>query len=104
MCSSYKVINIIKKSDISNRELSIFLNNISKEALVDYLIFSRLPINPNKISKNKMIELIINDRVLTANNDIDMLAIDVNKLNVFSKQILLLNSFNRLIIKLLKGQ
>ena len=51
-----------------------------------------------------MIELIINDRVLTANNDIDMLAIDVNKLNVFSKQILLLNSFNRLIIKLLKGQ
>ena len=80
MCSSYKVINIIKQSNISNHELSIFLNNISKEALVDYLIFSRLPINPNKISKNKMIELIINDRVLTANNDIDMLAIDVNKI------------------------
>ena len=80
MCSSYKVINIIKQTDISNYELSIFLNNISKEALVDYLIFSRLPINPNKISKNKMIELIINDRLLTANNDIDMLATDVNKL------------------------
>ena len=81
MCSSYKVINIIKQNDISNHELSIFLNNISKEALVDYLIFSRLPTNPNKISKNKMTELIINDRVvLTANNDIDMLAIDVNKL------------------------
>ena len=81
MCSSYKVINIIKQTDISNYELSIFLNNISKEALVDYLIFSRLPTNPNKISKNKMTELIINDRVvLTANNDIDMLAIDVNKL------------------------
>ena len=80
MCSSYKVINIIKQSDISNHELSIFLNNVSKEALVDYLIFSRLPINPNKISKNKMIELIINDRVLTTNNDTDMLAIDVNKL------------------------
>ena len=75
MCSSYKVINIIKQSDISNHELSIFLNNISKEALVDYLIFSRLPINPNKISKNKMIELIINDRVLTTNNDIDMILI-----------------------------
>ena len=80
MSSSYKIINIIKQSNISNYELSIFLNNISKEALVDYLIFSRLPINPNKISKNKMIELIINDRVLTANNDIDMLATDVNKL------------------------
>ena len=59
MCSSYKAINIIKQSDISNHELSIFLNNISKEALVDYLIYSRLPINPNKISKNKMIEIII---------------------------------------------
>ena len=80
MCSSYKVINIIKQNDISNYELSTFLNNISKEVLVDYLIFSRLPINPNKISKNKMIELIINDRVLTTNNDIDMLPIDVNKL------------------------
>ena len=80
MCYSYKVISIIKQNDISNYELSIFLNNISKEALVDYLIFSRLPINPNKISKNKMIELIINDRVLTANNFIDMLAIDGNKL------------------------
>ena len=80
MCSSYKVINIIKQSDISNHELSIFLNNKSKEALADYLIFSRLPINPNKTSKNWMIELIINDRVLTANNDIDMLAIDVNKI------------------------
>ena len=81
MSSSYKIINIIKQSNISNYELSIFLNNISKEALVDYLIFSRLPTNPNEISKNKMTELIINDSVvLTANNDIDMLAIDVNKL------------------------
>ena len=76
MCYSYKVISIIKQNDISNYELSIFLNNISKEAQD----ISRLPINPNKISKNKMIELIINDRVLTANNFIDMLAIDVNKL------------------------
>ena len=32
-----------------------------------------------------MIELIINDRVLTANNGIDMLAFDVNELNIFSK-------------------
>ena len=76
MCYSYKVISIIKQNDISNYELFIFLNNISKEPQD----ISRLPINPNKISKNKMIELIINDRVLTANNFIDMLAIDVNKL------------------------
>ena len=83
--SSYKVTNIIRQSDISNHELSIFLNNISKEALDDYLIYSRLPINPNKISKNKMIEIIINDRVIQANNDIDMLAVNVNKLNVYNK-------------------
>ena len=85
MCSSNKAINIIRQNDISNHELSIFLNNISKEALVDYLIYSRLPINPNKISKNKMIEIIINDRVTQANNDTDMLAVNVNKLNVYNK-------------------
>ena len=85
MCSSYKAINITKQSNISNHELSIFLNNISKEALTDYLIYSRLPINPNKISKNKMIELIINERMLAVDNDIDMLSIDINKLKVYGK-------------------
>ena len=85
MCSSYKAINIMRQSDISNHEFSIFLNNISKAALVGYLIYSRLPINPNKISKIKMIEIIINDRAIYVNNDIDMLAVDVNKLNVYNK-------------------
>ena len=32
-----------------------------------------------------MIEIIINDRVIQANNDIDMLAVDVNKLNIYNK-------------------
>ena len=32
-----------------------------------------------------MIEIIINDRVIQANNDIDMLAVDVKKLNVYNK-------------------
>ena len=64
MCHSYKAINIIKQSDISNHELSIFLNNISKD---------------------KMIEIIINDRVIQTNNDIDMLSVNVNKLNVYSR-------------------
>ena len=85
MCSSYKAINIIRQSERSNHGLSIFSNNISKEALVDYLIYSRLPINPNKISKNKMIEININDRAIYANNDIDMLTVDANKLNVYNK-------------------
>ena len=80
MNPSYKAIKIIKQSNISNHELAIF--NISKEALVDYLIYSRLPINPNKLLKNKIIKLIINDRVFNVNNDIDMLSIDVNKLKI----------------------
>ena len=81
MCSSYKAIDIIRQSD----NISKILNNISKEALVDYLIYSRLPINPNKISNNKMIGIIINDREKQANNDIDMLAVKVNQLNVYNK-------------------
>ena len=32
-----------------------------------------------------MIQIIINDRVIQANNDIDMLAVNVNKLNVYNK-------------------
>ena len=88
MCSSNKAMNIIRQNDISNHELSIFLNNISKEALVDYLIYSKLPSNPNKISKNKIIEIIINARAIQANYDIDMLAVDVNKLNVSNKELL----------------
>ena len=85
MCSSCKAINKIRQSERSNHGLSIFSNNISKEALVDYLIYSRLPINPNKISKNKMIEININDRAIYANNDIDMLTVDANKLNAYNK-------------------
>ena len=32
-----------------------------------------------------MIEIIINDTVIHANDDIDMLAADVNKLNVYGR-------------------
>ena len=32
-----------------------------------------------------MIETIINDRAIQANNDIDILAADVNKLNAYNK-------------------
>ena len=32
-----------------------------------------------------MIEIIINDRMIQANNDIDMLAVDVKKVNVYNK-------------------
>ena len=32
-----------------------------------------------------MVEIIINDRAIQANNDIDMVAVDINKLNVCNK-------------------
>ena len=32
-----------------------------------------------------MVEIIINDRAIQANNDIDMVAVDINKLNVYNK-------------------
>ena len=32
-----------------------------------------------------MIEIIINDRVIQGNNDIDMLTVNVNKLNLYNK-------------------
>ena len=40
MCCSHKTIRILKESYISNHEVSIILNNISKETLTDYLVCS----------------------------------------------------------------
>ena len=68
MCCSHKTIRILKESYISNHELSIILNNISKETLTDYLVCSISPINPDKLSKNKIIELIIKDKMCADNN------------------------------------
>ena len=68
MCCSHKTIKILKESNISNHELSIILNNKSKEKLTDYLVYSISPINPDKLSKNKIIELIIKDKMCTDNN------------------------------------
>ena len=68
MCCSHKTIRILKESYISNHEVSIILNNISKETLTDYLVCSIWPINPDKLSKNKIIELIIKDKMCTDNN------------------------------------
>ena len=68
MCCSHKTIKILKESNISNHELSIILNNKSKEKLTDYLVYSISPINPDKLSKNKIFELIIKDKMCADNN------------------------------------
>ena len=49
MCCSHKTIKILKESNISNHELSIILNNKSKETLTDYLVYSISLINPDKL-------------------------------------------------------
>ena len=41
MTPSHKAITLIKQSDMTKEQLTIFLPNISKEALLDYLIESK---------------------------------------------------------------
>ena len=63
------------------KKLKAFINTLRLDGY-----HKRNKINTDKISKKKMIEIIINDRAtIHANNDIDMLAVDVNKLNVYNK-------------------
>ena len=54
MPSSYFAISLIKQSNISKEQLAIFLFNISKEALHDYLNESKTLKNQHKLTKNKM--------------------------------------------------
>ena len=68
MSSSYYAVSLIKKSNMSKEQLAIFLLNISKEALCDFLIESGILNKPTNLTKNKMIELIINDGILTTGN------------------------------------
>ena len=53
-----------------NEWLAIFLLNVSKEALFDFLNESRLLNKPTNLTKNKMIELFTNDWVITTGNSI----------------------------------
>ena len=53
-----------------NEWLAIFLLNVSKEALFDFLNESRLLNKPTNLKKNKMIELFTNDWVITTGNSI----------------------------------
>ena len=50
-------------------QLSIFLLNLSKESLCDFLNESRLIDKSHNLTKNKMIELIINCDVINNNSN-----------------------------------
>ena len=56
MSPSYTSILLIKQSNISKEQLTIFLLNVSKEALFDYLNESKILNNPTGLSKKKMTE------------------------------------------------
>ena len=81
MPSSYFAISLIKQSNISKEQLAIFLFDISKEALHDYLNESKTlnQHNQHKLTKNKMIELIINDTTLTEKDIINSLTNNTKK-------------------------
>ena len=85
MSPSYKAISLIKQSDMTKEQLTIFLLNVSKEALFDYLMESKILNNSTRLSKNKMIELIINNGVTTVNKKINILPINTEKMKISSK-------------------
>ena len=85
MTPSYNPISLIKQSDMTKEQLAIFLLNVSKEALFDYLSESKILNNPGRISKNKMIKLIINDGELTVDKEINILPINTERMRISNK-------------------
>ena len=82
MSSSYFAISLIKRSNISKEQLAIFLLNVSKEALSDYLNDLKMINSPTNLTKSKMIELIINDGILTTGNGINILSSNTERFKI----------------------
>ena len=82
MSSSFYAISLIKRSNMLKEQFAISLLNLSKEALCDFLNESRLIDKSHNITKNKMIELIINcdmidnNRINTITNETERLRIN----------------------------
>ena len=64
---------------MSKEQLAMFLFNISKEALHDYLNESKTLKNQHKLTKIKMIKLIINDTTITEKDIISSLTNNTKK-------------------------
>ena len=82
MSSSYFAISLIKRSNMTKEQLAIFLLNKSKEALSDFLNESGILNRPSNFTRNKMIELIINDGVLTKGNEINILTNNTERIRI----------------------
>ena len=63
-------------------QLAIFLLNVSKETLCDFLNESGLLNKPTNLTKNKMIELIINDGVIATGNSINIVTNNTERLTI----------------------
>ena len=82
MSSSYFAISLIKRSNMTKEQLAVLLLNISKEALSDFLNESGILNRPTNFTRNKMIELIINDGVLTKGNEINILTNNTERIRI----------------------
>ena len=82
MSSSYFAISLIKQSNLPKEQLAIFLLNISKEALCDFLNESGILNKPHNLTKNKMIELIINCNMLRNNNEINTITDGTERIRI----------------------
>ena len=85
MSPSHTSISLIKQSNMSKERLTIFLLNVPKEALFNYLNEPKILSNPTRLSKNKMIEWIINDGVLKIDKEISILPINTEKMRMHDK-------------------
>ena len=84
MSSSYFGISFIKQSNMPKEELTIFLLNISKETLCDFLNESGILNKPHNLTRNKMIELIINCNVLRSDNEINAITDSTERISISS--------------------
>ena len=62
---------MIKQSNLPKKQLAIFLFNLSKEALCDFLNEAKILNKTINLTKNKMIELIFNCNATKSNNKVN---------------------------------
>ena len=62
---------MVKQSNLPKKQLAIFLFNLSKEALCDFLNEAKILNKTINLTKNKMIELIFNCNATKSNNKVN---------------------------------
>ena len=70
---------------MSNEQLQIFLHNLSKEPLSEYLIKSNLLSQPSRLAKNEMIKLIVNDVMPIQDKESNILPVNTGKMRIHDK-------------------